>query len=308
MFEPSIIERLEDVKTSLEESGNRDGCHVCFGDDAVEIAVKLRNSQNYGPTTLVKGDVFSIPAKYEEFESLLIARTFKPNQEPCIGLLVAVKRGGRDVIIQVFLSAFTRGMTSTKEGNCIQYPCGQPADDVRKVHTNAYQALSILRGKTIKVDDCRKEECWIPKHDFNICQLSKSDYERRKVPILSFSYLKKQNKKYYRAKVASAIRLMCESLDELNNKIHKNGYIVIGDIDVCYYYKIDSCYGSNKGYYGKNLGDAFFSSYGSYVQKSITKIMVEKEDGSFEEIEIPNLSKLCFERQNFFWDDFLLKE
>lgn len=113
-----------------------------------------------------------------------------------------------------------------------------------------------------------------------------------------------ERKKYYRAFVVESIRQMCESLDELNRVIRENRYTVKGDIEVCYYYRIDSCYGRNKGHYGRNLQDAT-SRMGMYALNSIDKIMVQMEDGTFEEIEIPNMSTQNYSLRRSQWDNFL---
>ena len=97
-----------------------------------------------------------------------------------------------------------------------------------------------------------------------------------------------EKKRYYRAFVKNNIRQMCESMDELNRVIRENRYEVIGDIEICHYYRIDSAYGAGKGHYGKNLKDAT-SSMAERVRNMMSKVVVEMEDGTFSEISIPDM-------------------
>lgn len=111
MFTEDQKSLLKSAKENLMQFGNRDGLKVVTTpDEAVKQAKETENRQMEGQTSLQKDDVFTVPADDAEFNDCLIARKFNKSQNGLsIGLLVVVKRGTKEVVVQVYSTAFTRG-------------------------------------------------------------------------------------------------------------------------------------------------------------------------------------------------------
>lgn len=198
MLEENVQQLIKATKENLESFGHRNGGEVAFADKAKTAAEGTENRQTEGQTSLHINDVFTVPADDADFDACLISRKFSGDQtNPSIGLLVAVKRGGKDVIVQVFSSAFTRGQRKKGSDNKpeaqMSYPSGQPAEDVRNVQGNLYQALCALKGKTIKVTAEATPECWVIKRgakvDPETGRFADADYEWRNTKMLGFTYV-----------------------------------------------------------------------------------------------------------------------
>ena len=175
--------------------GNRDGqTAIVDVQEAIKAAQETENRQMEGEISLQKGDVFTVPADEAEFNDCLIARKFNKNQNGLsIGLLLIVNRGGKDIAVQVFSSVFTRGQrligADGKPEETMTYPKGQPAKDVRDTAGNMYTALSALKGKTIKVVDIQKPECWTLKRNLDHqAPFTEADYEVRRQRMITFAY------------------------------------------------------------------------------------------------------------------------
>lgn len=167
-------------------------------DKIIKSAQNVENRQTEGQTALQEGDVFTVPQEDADFNSCLISRTFSEGQTtPSIGLFVVVTRKQKPVVVQVYSSAFTRGQyvydSNGEVATEMTYPEGEPAKDVRNTPGSVLDALSALKGKTIKVEAVLNPECRVLKRgavrDTETGRFGEDQFEKRKTRILSFNYI-----------------------------------------------------------------------------------------------------------------------
>lgn len=189
---PSTEEQIKGVKENLREYGSRDGQETILDERAVLLAMSADNNEAFS-SSVQKGDEFTIPADEPAFNERFVARKrFRDQRNYSIGVLVSVKRGGKDIVLPFYQSIFMHGYrlvtpqgTPSKD---IIYPKGEPAEDFQNAYSCAYSAFSALRGKNIKVVDVVIRECWLPKRNSKP-PYSWNDYEKRKRKIYTFQYI-----------------------------------------------------------------------------------------------------------------------
>ena len=211
------------INASIKGENNflREGQKYFTADDAKEAAQQAPNVQTEGQAALKEGDVFTVPATPEEFDAVFFGQTFSVGQRiPSFFLALPVKRGEDIVPINVFSTAFTRGIRKAyavmnsdntpkidEDGKPVykidenqSYPGGKPAEDVRNTPGSLYDALASLMGKTIVVKKRERVDCWRLKSGAKRNSDNGFDddqFEVGKQAVLTFAYVedKKQNDK-----------------------------------------------------------------------------------------------------------------